>query len=326
MKLGESADVRCFVTGCAGFVGSHLTERLLSAGHTVVGLDNLSTGHEEFLSTAREDPNFRWVHADVLDPAALTESMSGSEFVFHLSANADVRFGFEHPRRDLEQNTLATHAVLDSMRAAGIKRIAFASSGSVYGDASRVPTPEDAPFPVHTSLYGASKAAGEGFIAAYSAGFGFQSYIFRLVSLLGERYTHGHILDFHRQLRCDGTRLRVLGNGRQRKSYLHVHDCIDAMLLAIQRSSGRVNIFNVGTDDYCELNDSIRWICEALGVTPAIEYGGGDGGWIGDNPFIFLDTAKIRSLGWRPRFTIRQGVIKTLDYLVARPDLPEPRS
>ena len=318
--------MRCFVTGCAGFVGSTLTERLLSAGHRVVGFDNLSTGHEWFLSTAREHPNFRWVRADVLDSAALTASMSGSEFVFHLSANADLRFGFEHPRRDLEQNTLATHGVLDAMRSTGIKRIAFASSGSVYGDTPQVPTPEDAPFPVHTSLYGASKAAGEGLIAAYCAGFGFQSYIFRLVSLLGERYTHGHIVDFYRQLRGDGATLRVLGNGRQRKSYLYVQDCIDAMLLAIDRSSGRVNIFNVGTDDHCEVNDSIGWICEALGVAPKIDYSGGDRGWVGDNPFIFLDTAKIRSLGWQPRLTIRQGVLKTLDYLLAHPDLLEPRS
>jgi UDP-glucose 4-epimerase len=318
--------VRCFVTGCAGFVGSTLTERLLSAGHRVVGFDNLSTGHEWFLSTAREHPNFRWVRADVLDSAALTASMRGSEFVFHLSANADLRFGFEHPRRDLEQNTLATHGVLDAMRSTGIKRIAFASSGSVYGDTPQVPTPEDAPFPVHTSLYGASKAAGEGLIAAYCAGFGFQSYIFRLVSLLGERYTHGHIVDFYRQLRGDGATLRVLGNGRQRKSYLYVQDCIDAMLLAIDRSSGRVNIFNVGTDDHCEVNDSIGWICEALGVAPKIDYSGGDRGWVGDNPFIFLDTAKIRLLGWQPRLTIRQGVLKTLDYLLAHPDLLEPRS
>lgn len=318
--------MRCFVTGCAGFVGSNLTERLLSAGHRVVGVDNLSTGHERFLSAAREHPNFQWVRADVLDSAALTESMSGSDFVFHLSANADLRFGFEHPRRDLEQNTLATHGVLDAMRSAGIRRIAFASSGSVYGDTPQVPTPENAPFPVHTSLYGASKAAGEGLIAAYCAGFGFQSYIFRLVSILGERYTHGHVVDFYRQLRGDRARLRVLGNGRQRKSYLYVQDCIDAMLLAIDRSNGRVNIFNVGTDDHCEVNDSIRWICEALGVAPTIDYSGGERGWVGDNPFIFLDTAKIRSLGWRPRLTIREGVIKTLDYLLTHPDVLEPRS
>lgn len=318
--------MRCFVTGCAGFVGSNLTERLLSAGHRVVGVNNLSTGHERFLSAAREHPNFQWVRADVLDSAALTESMSGSDFVFHLSANADLRFGFEHPRRDLEQNTLATHGVLDAMRSAGIRRIAFASSGSVYGDTPQVPTPENAPFPVHTSLYGASKAAGEGLIAAYCAGFGFQSYIFRLVSILGERYTHGHVVDFYRQLRGDRARLRVLGNGRQRKSYLYVQDCIDAMLLAIDRSNGRVNIFNVGTDDHCEVNDSIRWICEALGVAPTIDYSGGERGWVGDNPFIFLDTAKIRSLGWRPRLTIREGVIKTLDYLLTHPDVLEPRS
>lgn len=313
--------MRYFVTGCAGFIGSMLTERLLAAGHTVIGLDNLSTGRERFLSRAREYSSFRWVHADVLDATALTDSMSGAEFVFHLAANADVRFGFEHPRRDLEQNTLATHAVLDAMRKNGIKRIAFSSSGSVYGDTLRVPTPEDAPFPVHTSLYGASKAAGEGLIAAYSAGFGFQSYIFRFVSILGERYTHGHIFDFYRQLRSDAATLRVLGNGRQRKSYLYVQDCIDAMLLAIDRSTDRVNIFNLGTNDHCEVNESIRWICEALGVTPKIDYSGGDRGWVGDNPFIFLDTAKITALGWRPRLTIRQGVLKTLDYLRTNPDL-----
>jgi UDP-glucose 4-epimerase len=317
--------MRCFVTGCAGFIGSLLTERLLSAGHSVVGLDNLSTGQERFLSGAREYSSFRWVHADVLDPASLTAGMSGSEFVFHLAANADVRFGFEHPHRDLEQNILATHAVLEAMRKNGIGRIAFSSSGSVYGDTPWVPTPEDARFPIHTSLYGASKAASEGLITAYCAGFGFQSYIFRFVSILGERYTHGHIVDFYRQLRSDASTLRVLGDGRQRKSYLYVQDCIDAMLLAIDRSHERVNIFNLGTNDHCEVNESIRWICEALRVTPRIDYSGGDRGWIGDNPFIFLDTAKISALGWRPTLTIRQGVLRTLEYLRTNPDLLERR-
>jgi len=313
--------MRCFVTGCAGFIGSMLTERLLSAGHTVVGLDNLSTGQERFLSKAREYSSFRWVRADVLNAATLTDSMCGSEFVFHLAANADLRFGFEYPRRDLEQNTIATHGVLEAMRKNGIARIAFASSGSVYGDTTRVPTPEDAPFPVQTSLYGASKAACEAMITAYCAGFGLQSYIFRFVSILGERYTHGHIFDFYKQLRSDAARLRVLGNGRQRKSYLYVQDCLDAMFLAIERSNDRVNIFNLGTNEHCEVNESIHWICEALGVVPKLEYSGGNQGWIGDNPFIFLDTAKIGALGWRPRLTIRQGVLKTLDYLRTNPDL-----
>jgi UDP-glucose 4-epimerase len=317
--------LRYLVTGCAGFIGSTLTERLLSAGHAVVGYDNFSTGQESFLVTARESPNFRLVRGDVLDPAALAQSMNGSEFVFHLAANADVRFGTAHPAKDLEQNTIATHNVLDAMRQNGVDRIAFSSSGSVYGESLVIPTPEDAPYPVQTSLYGASKAAGEGLIAAYCSGFGFQSYIFRFVSILGERYTHGHVFDFYRQLKDGSGTLRVLGNGRQRKSYLYLHDCIDAMLMAIERSTDRVNIYNLGTDTYCEVNESIAWICEALGVTPKIEYTGGDRGWIGDNPFIFLDTKKICALGWKPKFTIRQGVVKTIDYLRANPHILDAR-
>jgi UDP-glucose 4-epimerase len=311
--------LRYLVTGCAGFIGSSLTERLLSDGHVVVGYDNFATGQEAFLAKALASPNFRLVRGDLLDTAALTESMNGSEFVFHLAANADVRFGTQHPRRDLEQNTIATQNVLDAMRYTGIAKIAFSSSASVYGESPIIPTPEDAPFPVQTSFYGASKAASEGLIAAYCAGFGFQSYIFRFVSIVGERYTHGHIFDFYRQLQADAGRLRVLGNGRQRKSYLYVHDCIDAMQMAIKRSADGVNIFNLGTDAYCELNDSIGWICEALGVTPRIEYSGGDRGWVGDNPFILLDTKRIVSLGWKPQLTIRQGIIKTLEYLRTNP-------
>ena len=311
--------MRYFVTGCAGFIGSTLTERLLADGHTVVGYDNFSTGQGRFLAAALASANFRLVRGDVLDVATLKESMNGSEFVFHLAANADVRFGTLHPRKDLEQNTIATHGVLDAMQQNGIDKIAFSSSGSVYGESSTIPTPENAPFPIQTSLYGASKSAGEGLIAAYCAGFGFQSYIFRFVSILGERYTHGHIFDFYKQLEHDPSRLRVLGNGRQRKSYLYVHDCIDAMLVAIERSNDRVNIFNLGTDTYCEVDDSIGWICEALGVTPQVEYCGGDRGWAGDNPFLFLDTKKVRALGWRPKLTIRQGIVRTLEYLRTNP-------
>jgi UDP-glucose 4-epimerase len=317
--------LRYLVTGCAGFIGSTLTERLLSDGHVVIGYDNFSTGQEKFLTRAREFANFRLVRADVLDSNTLTESMNGAEFVFHLAGNADVRFGTEHPRKDLEQNTIATHNILNAMRQNGVETIAFSSSGSVYGESSTFPTPEDTAFPIQTSLYGASKSAAEGLITAYCAAFGFRSYIFRLVSILGERYTHGHVVDFCRQLQHDSGRLRVLGNGRQRKSYLYVHDCIDAMLLATRQSNDSVNIFNLGTDGYCELNDSIEWICEVLKVTPKIEYGGGDRGWIGDSPFIFLDTQKIRALGWKPKLTIRQGVIKTLEYLRANPWILEAR-
>jgi UDP-glucose 4-epimerase len=245
--------------------------------------------------------------------------------VVHLAANADVRFGTEHPRRDLEQNTIATYNVLEAMRANGIKHIAFSSTGSVYGEASVIPTPEDGPFPIQTSLYGASKAAGEGLISAYCEGFGFQAWIFRFVSILGERYTHGHVFDFYKKLKADPTRLPVLGNGRQRKSYLYVQDCIDAILLAMEKAGEKVNIFNLGVDGYCEVNDSIGWICEELGVKPVLEYSGGDRGWIGDNPFIFLDTRKIQSLGWRPKLDIRAGVIRTVRSLVENPWVFEER-
>jgi UDP-glucose 4-epimerase len=311
--------LRCLVTGCAGFIGSHLTERLLSDGHVVVGYDNLSTGQEAFLEPALQSDNFSFIRADVLDLESLTAGMRGAEFVFHLAANADVRFGTAHPCKDLEQNTLATNFVLRAMRENGIAKIAFASSGSVYGDAATIPTPEDAPFPVQTSFYGASKAAGEGLITAYCAGFGFRAYIFRFASILGERYTHGHIFDFCKQLQEDPSRLRVLGDGRQRKTYLYVRDCIDAMLTVIGRATRQVNIFNLATDGYCEVNESVGWICAALQVTPAVEYSGGDRGWVGDNPHVFLDTAKIRATGWLPSVTIRDAVIRTVDFLRTHP-------
>jgi UDP-glucose 4-epimerase len=315
-----------FVSGGAGFIGSSLVDRLLADGHTVVAYDNFSTGQRAFLDGALKHPKFSLVEGDTLDAAALSRAMVGAEIVFHLAANADVRFGTEHPRKDLEQNTIATFNVLEAMRANGVKRIAFSSTGSVYGEAQVFPTPEDAPFPMQTSLYGASKLAGEGLIAAYGAGFGFEGCIFRFVSILGERYTHGHVFDFYRSLRQDPTRLRVLGNGRQRKSYLYIGDCVDAMLIAMEKTQGTIEIYNLGTSEYCEVNDSIAWISERLGVSPRLEYTGGDRGWIGDNPFIFLDTAKITSLGWQPKLTIREGILRTLEYLKANSALLEARA
>jgi UDP-glucose 4-epimerase len=252
--------------------------------------------------------------------------MLGADFVFHLAANADVRFGTEHPRKDLEQNTIATYNVLEAMRANQVSKIAFSSTGSVYGEASVIPTPEDAPFPVQTSLYGASKLAGEGLIGAYCDGFGFTGYIFRFVSILGERYSHGHVFDFYKKLLENPEELYILGNGHQRKSYLYVRDCIDAILFVIEKAQEKVNIYNLGTDEYCEVNDSVGWICEHLGLNPRRIYAGGDRGWIGDNPFIFLDTSKIRALGWKPKLTIRDGILCTLEYLKSNRWLLEQRA
>ena len=307
------------ITGAAGFVGSNLADRLLELGHDVVGFDNFSTGRAEFLRCALEHPRFRLVRGDVLDLQALATAMDGADFVFHMAANADVRFGTDHPRKDLDQNTIATWNVLEAMRTNDIRRIAFSSTGSIYGEPAVFPTPEHCPFPVQTSLYGASKLAAEGLIQAYSKGFGMQAYIFRFVSLLGRRYSHGHVIDFCRQLREHPETLNVLGDGHQRKSYLYVEDCIDAMLLATEKAADKVNIFNLGTDETCEVNDSIRWICEHLGVNPRLIYSGGERGWIGDSPFIFLDCRRIRALGWRPSLSIPQAVLCTLQFLKDSP-------
>jgi UDP-glucose 4-epimerase len=308
--------MHAFVTGAAGFVGSNLVDRLLARGDSVTGYDNFSTGRTAFLADARSHANFRFVDGDLLDAEKMNATIRGADVAFHMAANADVRFGLEHPRKDLEQNTIATFNVLEAMRANDVGTIVFSSTGSVYGEAAVIPTPEDAPFPVQTSLYGASKLACEGQIAAYTEGYGLRGYIFRFVSLLGERYSHGHVFDFVKALLADPTKLHILGNGLQRKSYLYVTDCIDAMLTALNRADAKINIFNLGTDEYCQVNDSAGWIAARLGCTPQLSYSGGDRGWIGDNPFIFLDTQRIRALGWQSKLSIREAVDRTVDWLV----------
>jgi UDP-glucose 4-epimerase len=315
-----------FVTGAAGFIGSNLVDRLLADGVKVTGWDNLSTGQPRFLEGAQRHPNFRLVRGDNLDLPALTAAMKGADFVFHLAANADIRDGWKHPAKDLQQNTVATFNVLEAMRAGGVRRIAFSSTGSVYGEALVTPdspTPEDDSFPVQTSLYGASKTAGEGLISAYAEGAQLdEAYVFRFVSILGERYTHGHVFDFYQQLIAHPDYLRVLGNGTQRKSYLYVQDCLDAMLHVARAHTARdakhrTQVYNLGTPEFVQVNDSIRFICAALGLKPRLDYTGGDRGWVGDNPFIFLDTKRIQATGWKPKLTIEQGIIRTLRWLEA---------
>ncbi len=307
---------KVFVTGAAGFIGSNLVDRLLAADHDVIGLDNFATGSEFFITNARKHDNFKLIRVDVTDLAALKESMAGgADLVFHLSAIADVRVDPNNPSRELQQNTIATFNVLEAMRANGINKIVFASTGSIYGECKVIPTPEDAPFPIQTSLYGASKLAGEGMISGYCENYDFQAWIFRFVSILGERYTHGHVFDFYRRLKENPKYLKVLGNGNQKKSYLYVQDCINAIFCALEKAHDPINIFNLGTDEYCQVKDSIHSIISHLGLSPTLEFGSEDRGWKGDNPFIYLDTTKIRSLGWKAELTIQQGVIKTVQYL-----------
>jgi UDP-glucose 4-epimerase len=206
------------------------------------------------------------------------------------------------------------------MRAAGVSRIGFSSTGSVYGEPVVFPTPEDAPFPTQTSLYGASKVAGEGMLGAYAHGFGFTSLVFRFVSILGERYTHGHVFDFYRALKRDPARLPVLGDGRQRKSYLYVGDCVAAILTAVDAhadGAGDFAVYNLGTDETVVVDDSIATITGHMGIEPLLEYAGGTRGWAGDSPLIHLDCRRIRSLGWAPTLTIKEATARTLDWFDA---------
>jgi UDP-glucose 4-epimerase len=307
-----------FVTGAAGFIASNLVARLLEDGHEVIAYDNFSTGQEKFLESVLQNPNFKLIKADLLDEPALNSAIKNVDAVWHLAANADVRFGINHPRKDLQQNTIATSNLLEAMRTNDIRELYFSSTGSVYGESKQIPTTEDAPFPIQTSLYGASKLSCEAMIAAYCEGFQMKARVFRFVSILGEHYTHGHIFDFVNQLKTHPDTLNVLGDGNQRKSYLYVKDCVQAMMTIsndLKASNKNFDIYNLGTDEYCTVKDSISYITARLNLKPKIIFAGGNKGWIGDNPFIYLDTKKIRSLGWTNNLTIQQGIQKPVDGL-----------
>jgi UDP-glucose 4-epimerase len=313
---------RACITGGAGFIGSNLADRLRADGVEVSIVDDFRTGRREFVVHLLDDPAVTLHEGDVLDEALLRRAFEGCDWVFHLQANADVRHGLERPRQDLEQNTIATAGVLEAMRAVGVQRIAFSSTGSVYGEPEVFPTPENAPFPTQTSLYAASKLAGEGMLGAYAHGFGFTSLVFRFVSILGERYTHGHVFDFYRALKRDPSWLRVLGDGRQEKSYLHVSDCVEAIVTAAgvhASRPGEVGVYNLGTDETVVVDDSIALICEHMGVSPTHDYAGGRRGWAGDSPLIHLDCSRIRSLGWAPTLTIPEAIRRTLEWFDANP-------
>jgi UDP-glucose 4-epimerase len=318
---------RALITGGAGFIGSNLADRLIADGIETVIYDNFSTGQERFVEQVRASPLGSVVHGDVLEQGELEQAMEGCDVVFHLAANADVRRGLEDPSRDLKQNTIATYTVLEAMRAREVRRIVFSSTGSVYGEPTVHPTPEDCPFPIQTSLYGASKLAGEGLIQAYCEGYGFSGVVARFVSILGERYTHGHLFDFVLRLRDNPSHLTVLGDGKQRKSYLYIGDCVRALRLLVEHhGEPGVNTYNLGTDEVSTVDRSIAAVTRHLGVDPVVERTGGQRGWIGDSPFILLDCARLRALGWEPELTIDQAVIRTLDWFEANPWVFEGRS
>lgn len=306
--------MKYLVTGGAGYVGSNVVDRLLELGHQVVVFDNLSTGNMNFLENSMKKITF--FKGDLMNQEEIDAALKGVDFVYHFAANADVKNNVNEPTKCLEQNTIATSNLLEAMRKNNVKKIAFSSTGSVYGEPTLHPTPENYSFPIQTSMYGASKLACEGLLQAYSTGYGLQVFIFRFVSLMGERYTHGCVFDFYKQLLKDPTHLHMLGNGRQRKSYLYVQDCIDAMFLAEKKSKELINIFNLGTEEYIQVTPIAEIICEELGLKNVkFTYSGGERGWIGDSPFILLDVKKMKSLGWKPTLTINQAVRKTINWL-----------
>jgi UDP-glucose 4-epimerase len=307
--------VRVLITGGAGFIGSNVADALIARGDDVVIYDNFATGQRAFIASAVSTSNASVIEGDILDEHALVNALEGCDAVIHLAANADVRHGLKRPQVDLEQNIIGTFTVLNTMRQAGIQRILFSSTGSVYGEPEIFPTPETCPFPRQTSLYGASKVAGEGLIQAFCEGYGFAGVICRFVSILGERYTHGHLFDFYRSLMVDPSRLHVLGNGRQTKSYLYVGDCVRAMLLLLDGAEpGICRAFNLGTDETIDVDESVRRISAHLGIEPKISYAGDERGWVGDSPLIHLDCTKLRALGWTPNLTISEGIDCTLAW------------
>ncbi len=313
--------MKYLVTGAAGFIGSSLVDCLLARGHEVIGVDNFSTGLKEFISVAHGNPRFSFIEGDLLEPKLLWSAFSGVEAVFHLAANADIRGGLSDPRRDLQQNTIVTFNVLEAMRKAGVRRIIFSSTAAALGEPEVFPTPENCAIPAQTSLYGASKMACEGLISSYCEGYGFEGYVFRFVSLLGPRYPHGHVFDFVRKLRDDPNRLLILGDGQQRKSYLHIEDCLDALLLICEDKRTAkgprrsFEVYHLGLPEYCRVEQSARWISAELGLTPKFEFSGGERGWIGDNPFVFLDVSKAMAVGWKPKHGIEQSVRETARWL-----------
>ena len=320
------AGIRAFVTGGAGFIGSHIVDRLAQIATNVTIYDNFSTGQDQFISHHAGNPKIRVVRADVLDGERLKAEMVNCDFVFHFQANADVRGGTQRTRVDLEQNTVATWNVLEAIRVNEIKHIVFASSATVYGEPDVFPTPESYA-PLQTSLYGASKLACEAMIQAYSEYFGITCYIFRFVSWIGERYSHGVIFDFVNKLGHNAQMLEVLGDGKQRKSYLDVVDGVDGIFYAVEHAKGLKNVFNLGHDETMNVLDLADIIVDQLGLK-GVRYitAGGERGWLGDLPFVHLDTTKAKALGWRPQVSIERGIRGTVRYLQAHPQLLKQRT
>lgn len=317
--------MKYFVTGGAGFIGSHIVDKLIEQSHEVIVYDNFSTGQDTFIKQYLNNPNFKLIKGDLLDLDFLTKSMQGSDFVFHLAANADVRGGINNTDIDFQQNIVGTKNVLEAIRINGIKKIVFSSSATVYGEPKVFPTPENCEL-IQTSLYGASKLAGEALIQAYCEYYGIQCWIFRFVSWIGERYTHGVVFDFIQKLQKNPTELEILGNGEQKKSYLYVKDGVEGIFFAINNFHEKVNIFNLGHKEFMNVVKVADIISQEMSLNN-VKYcfTGGERGWLGDSPLVHLDISKLEKAGWKPKYSIEEGIRRTARYLLDNPKLFESR-
>ena len=301
--------MNALITGGAGFVGSNLAERLLADGHRVTVFDDLSAGSLEFLRECSTNTGFCFIEGDLLESDQIRNAMHGQDVVFHLAANSDIDKGRSESDRDLRLGTLATFNALDAMRVAGVRKLVFSSSSVVYGEPTRIPTPEDYGPLLPISLYGASKLACEGLISAFAHNYGIQAWIFRFANICGRHGTHGAIVDFIRKLRANPERLEVLGDGRQAKPNLHVSECVDGMVHGWQHAHDDVNCFNLGCDGATAADDIARYVIAALGLEDVeIVHTGGERGWPGDVPQVRLDCAKMERIGWRAKLTSNQAV------------------
>ena len=315
--------MKALVTGASGFIGSHIVDELLRRKYDVIGIDNMSTGISRNLDAARQNHNYQDINIDLIELDRLIPLMNEVDVVYHMAANADIRGGTQNTYLDLEQNIIVTYNVLEAMRLSRTaKRICFASSAAALAEPDVFPTPENTSIPRQTSLYGASKMAGEGIISAYCNAFDIEGYCFRFVSLLGPRYPHGHVYDFVKKLKIDPKSLEILGDGTAKKSYLHINDCIAALMLVCEEyrpaknKQGRFDVFHLGMEEFIEVKESAQLIATELGLSPNFAFGSNKRGWIGDNPFVFLDISKIKKLGWIPSHTIRDSIRETANWLV----------
>jgi UDP-glucose 4-epimerase len=309
--------MKYFITGGAGFIGSHLADRLINKGEVTV-YDNLSSGRREFMGQHLNNPAFKFVQADLLNRGQLVAAMEGSDVVFHLSANPGIKAGQYDTEADLNQGTIATYNVLDTMRGLDISKIVFASSSVVYGETSGEPVPEGYGPLQPISLYGAAKLASEGLITAFCHLFNMQAWVFRFANVVGSRATHGVIRDFVQKLKKDAGELEILGDGKQAKSYVHVGDCVDGMLYGLQHSDGQVNVFNLGSNDVVDVATIARLLLEQMGLPEVkLRYTGGNRGWPGDVPRICLGTSRMEKLCWRPEHSSEEAIRLAIKEILA---------